>query len=229
MNAEVTRGKGYKGVAMEGSIARRYAKLRGTPVQIAEYRTRAAQLTAGLPDGARILEVAPGPGFFAIELARAGKFRVTALDISRTFVEIARENARKAGVEVEFRWGDASRMDLAENSFDRIFCDAAFKNFRRPGDALNEMHRVLAPGGTAVILDLNKDAPDSAIRAEVAAMGLGWFASLMTRRILGGLRRRAYTPGQFTQLAVGSRFGGGQVTLSGIGIEVRLTKRPAST
>ena len=42
-----------------------------------------------------MLEVVPGPGYLALELARAG-FRVTGLDISRSFVRIARENAARA-------------------------------------------------------------------------------------------------------------------------------------
>src|SRR5437879_11279215 len=86
-------------------VARWYSGLRGTESQVEAYRKQAAQLTAGLPEGVAILEVAPGPGYFTIELARLGRFRVTALDISRTFVEIATENARQHGVSVDFRHG----------------------------------------------------------------------------------------------------------------------------
>jgi len=124
--------KGYKGLPMEGIVARRYAELRRSGSQIDEWREQAAQLTATLPDGADVLEVAPGPGYFAIELARLGRFRVTGLDISRTFVDIASENARQAGVSVDFRRGDAASMLLADESFDLIVCQAAFKNFAQP-------------------------------------------------------------------------------------------------
>lgn len=48
-------------------------------------------------DDAAVLEVAPGPGYFAVELAKLGRFHVTGLDVSRTFVErtigFARERA----------------------------------------------------------------------------------------------------------------------------------------
>jgi len=44
-----------------------------------------------------VLEVAPGPGYLAVEMARWGRLRVTGLDISHTMVEIATEHARKAG------------------------------------------------------------------------------------------------------------------------------------
>src|SRR5262249_61918754 len=105
---------------MEGMTARWYARQRGTPSQIAVFREQAAQLTAGLPDGADVLEVAPGPGYLAIEMARRGHFRVIGLDISRTMVEIARENAAAAGVAVDFSRGDATAMQFADGSFDLI-------------------------------------------------------------------------------------------------------------
>src|SRR5262245_27151270 len=82
---------------MEGMTARWYARQRGTPSQVAVFREQAARLTAGLPSGADVLEVAPGPGYLAVELARPARFQVTGLDISRTMVEIAHENATAAG------------------------------------------------------------------------------------------------------------------------------------
>jgi ubiquinone/menaquinone biosynthesis C-methylase UbiE len=224
MAANVAQEKGYKGIAMEGFVARRYAKLRSTESQAAVRRQQAAELTADLPDGAELLEVAPGPGFFAIELARLGRFHVTGLDISRTFVEIAGENARTENVNASFRLGDASRMPFPDGSFDFIVCQAAFKNFARPGAAIDEMYRVLREGGCALIEDMNGNASDAGIREEVDAMRLGRMAALMTRRILRGLRRRAYTPGEFAHLAEESRFGGATISQAGIGVYVRLAK-----
>ena len=90
----------FKGPEMEGPIARWYARVRGTKSQLDAYREQARLLTNGLPDGTRVLEVAPGPGYLAIEMARLGGFHVTGLDISHTFVEIASDNALKAGVAV---------------------------------------------------------------------------------------------------------------------------------
>ncbi|HEX5503718.1 MAG TPA: class I SAM-dependent methyltransferase [Thermomicrobiales bacterium] len=228
MQATATRQKGYKGLPMEGFIARWYSRIRGTGSQRAAWREQAARLTAGLPDGADVLEVAPGPGYFAIELARLGRFRVTALDISHTFVELVAEHARQAGVEVDVRQGDASRMPFADGAFDLIVCQAAFKNFSRPGAAIDEMHRVLRDGGTAVIQDMWKDAPDAAIRDEVRGMRLGPVNAFMTRQSLVSLRRRAYTREQFARLAAESAFRGGDIRAEGLGLDVRLTKRGAA-
>ena len=68
---------------MEGPIARRYAGLRRTGTQMELYRRQAETFTEGLPVGAEVLEVAPGPGYLAIEMARAGRVRVVGLDRER--------------------------------------------------------------------------------------------------------------------------------------------------
>jgi len=216
--------RGYRGVGMEGSIARWYARTRGTPSQLALWERQATELTGALPVGAEVLEVAPGPGYFAIAMAESGRVHVTTLDISHTFVEIASENALRAGVDVAIRWGDASAMPFPDRSFDLVVCQAAFKNFRWPEGAVYEMHRVLRPGGEARIEDMRHDATDGAIAREVAGMGLGGMRAFWTTRALRSLRRRAYTVEQFERFAAMSPFGTGAVTTTPIGVEVRLTK-----
>ena len=209
---------------MEGRTAQWYARQRGTESQIAVFRTQAAQLTRDLPSGAKVLEVAPGPGYLSIELARLG-LQVTGLDISHTFVAIAKDNARRAGVQVDFQQGDAANLSFEADSFDLIACQAAFKNFSEPLRALNEMHRVLRPGATAVIQDLSKDASSREIDREVRGMKLSRFNTLTTKFVLGTmLRRRAYSPRQFEQLVAESNFRRCELTKDGIGLEVRLKK-----
>jgi len=214
----------FKGPEMEGPVARWYAKVRASKSQLEAYRMQAAQLTAGLPEGAKILEVAPGPGYLSIEMARLRRFDLTALDISHTFVQIAGDNARRAGVSVDFRQGDVATMPFATGSFDLIVCQAAFKNFTLPRTALAEMHRVLRTGGTAIVQDMSRDATHADIEAEVAAMNLGWLSSFTTKATLERLRNRAYSPIQFELLVAESPFQTCEITTSGIGLEVRLNK-----
>jgi ubiquinone/menaquinone biosynthesis C-methylase UbiE len=208
---------------MEGAMARWYARNRGSAGQLSAVPKQADALTAALPAGARILEVAPGPGYFAVEMARRG-FEVTGLDISHSFVEIATRYAREQGVPVEFRQGDAAALPFPDGTFDLIVCQAAFKNFQEPVRALNEMHRVLRPGGVAVIQDMSRDAAKGAIKAEVAAMGLSRRDALFTRVALRGLRHRAFSADRFHRLAAASDFPTATVTAGGIGLEVRLTR-----
>ena len=213
-----------KGPEMEGIVARWYARIRGTGSQIEAHRKEAERLTNNLPAGARVLEVAFGPGYLAIELARLGRFKVSGLDISHTFVKIASQNAAEAGVAVDFQQGDAAVMPFEADSFDLIVCQAAFKNFVYPGSALSEMHRVLRSGGNVVIQDMSSDASHAAIEREVKGMGLGRVSSFTTLATLEMLKRRAYSPRHFERLVAESPFKTCEVTTEGIGLEVRLTK-----
>ncbi len=164
-------------------------------------------------------------GFFAIELAKLGDFKITGLDVSRTLVEIATENAQKADVKIDFRQGNASAMPFAEEVFDFIYCSAAFKNFSEPVKALDEMHRVLRPGGEAVVADLCKDVSVDEIDAYVEQSGRNWFDAWMTKWTFRHvLLKRAYTRDEFVRMAEESRFGTCRINLSAIGFEVRFTK-----
>jgi ubiquinone/menaquinone biosynthesis C-methylase UbiE len=209
---------------MEGVVARWYARIRGTNSQIVAYRKEAERLTTSLPAGARVLEVAFGPGYLAIELARLGRFKVTGLDISHTFVKIASQNARQAGVTADFHQGDAAVMPFEADSFDLIVCQAAFKNFVHPVSALSEMYRVLRGGGTAVIQDMSSDATHADIETEVKGMKLGPVSSFTTKATLEMLKRRAYSQAKFEQLAAESPFHSCTISTEGIGLEVRLEK-----
>src|SRR5258708_1396889 len=153
--------KPYKGIGMEGMIATWYAK--NTGKSIAEYHKLAKRIADGLRPGNRVLEVAPGPGYLAIALAQLGSYRVAGLDVSRTFVRIARANAARRRVAVDFQEGDAAAMPSAAEALDSIVCRAAFKNFSDPAGALRERHLVLGPGVTALISDMRKHAPGKAL------------------------------------------------------------------
>jgi 2-polyprenyl-3-methyl-5-hydroxy-6-metoxy-1,4-benzoquinol methylase len=81
--------KAYKGIPMEGIVATWYTKNTGQDLR--RFTETAALIAARVPRGSHVLEVAPGPGYLTIELARAG-YTVSALDISQSFVRIARAN-----------------------------------------------------------------------------------------------------------------------------------------
>jgi ubiquinone/menaquinone biosynthesis C-methylase UbiE len=214
--------KGYRGIGMEGSVARWYDKT--TRKDMDQFRKLALRLESVLPPG-DVLEVAPGPGFLSIELARSGKYKVTGLDVSKTFVELARKNAAKAGVQPEFLRGNASAMPFADNSFDLLVCRAAFKNFSEPVKALVEMHRVLRPGGTGLIIDLRRDTPMSEITNYVDNMKVGaasrWMTLFTFRHML---LKRAYTQPEFEQMLANIPFIKKEVRVVSLGLEVWLRK-----
>jgi len=213
--------KPYKGRGMEGFVAGLYA--RQAEHDRAELQATARRIAAALNAGSRLLEIAPGPGLLAIELAKLTGGRVTGLDISRTFLQIAADNARKAGVEVDFEHGDAADLPFPDDQFDFIVCRAAFKNFARPLVALNEMHRVLKPGGTALIIDLRKDYSSRAVSDYVKNRGFFAAATIkLTFRFM--LKQRAYTRDSMAELVAQSAFGHGAFRLDPIGFELTLRK-----
>jgi ubiquinone/menaquinone biosynthesis C-methylase UbiE len=214
--------KAYKGIGMEGMIATWYAKSTGRAM--AEYRNLAKRIADGLRPGDSVLEVAPGPGYLAIALAQLGSCRITGLDISRTFIRIARENAVRGGVDVDFREGDAAAMPFAAEAFDVVVCRAAFKNFSDPVGALREMHRVLRSGGRALILDMRNDASGQSINDEVAKMQLGRIDAFLTRTALSALRKRAYSKQDFERMAQATSFGRCDIREEPLGFEVTLRK-----
>ena len=218
-----TAEKAYKGMGMEGPVARWYEK--NTRKDIEEFHKLAARLESLLPHGGDVLEVAPGPGFLAIDMARSGKIRVMGLDISKTFVELARKNAAQAGVPVDFRAGNASEMPFAENSFDLLVCRAAFKNFSEPEKALREMRRVLRPGGTGVIIDLRRDTPMTEIQRYIDHMGLSawnrWVTALTFRFML---LKRAYTKQELEKMMESIGFEKAEVRTDEIGMEAWFEK-----
>jgi len=216
------QSKPYKGINMEGFIARWYA--RNTAGSVAEFEDLAKRIASQLKPGAMVLEVAPGPGYLAIALAKLGAFRITGIDISRTFIDICRENAQAAGVDIEFRVGNASALPFAANWFDFLITRAAFKNFSDPLGALNEMHRVLRPGGTAVIDDMRKDTTNREIAEEVDKMGLPLMGRMFTRAALRSLKARAYTSKDFEALVAQTPFRTAEISEYGIGLEVTLRK-----
>ena len=172
-----------------------------------------------------MLEVAPGPGFLSIELAKLG-YRVTGLDISHTFVELARQKAREAGVQVDFRQGNASAMPFEDEQFDFIVCRAAFKNFAGPVEALNEMYRTLKPGGCAVVVDMRREASRKDIKDEVHGMGLSAVNSLIVKLVFRFmLQKNAYAKSVIEQFVALTQFKHHELKRSGIvGFELWLRR-----
>ncbi len=208
---------------MEGAVARWYA--RNTGQFMGEFEKLAQRVAGSLPPQASVLEVAPGPGYFCIELARRGPFSITGLDLSHTFVELGRENAANAGVNVDFKQGNASSLPFADDTFDFLLCRAAFKNFAQPIQAMNEMCRVLKPGGRAMIIDLSRNASPQDIDQHVDTMGVNRINRILiklTFRFM--LLRRAYTREQFEHIAAQTAFRNVEIKTENIGLELLLTK-----
>ncbi len=215
--------KAHKGLPMEGVIASWYA--RTTLKDLNRHKLMAKGLVEKIPANGKILEIAPGPGYFCIELAKLGDYQITGLDISKSFVEIARGNAAQAGLNIDFREGNASAMPFPDNAFDFTFCQAAFKNFSEPVKAMAEMYRVLRPKGTAVIVDMRHDASAVEIEREVNKMDLGPLNRFMVRWTFDHmLLKSAYSMDEMKAMIAQTPFGTGKIDVSGVGFQVWLEK-----
>ena len=213
--------KPYKGMAMEGLIAKWYTKIRQNDEELGELVSRLSDM---LPAGSRVLEVAPGPGYLAIELARRG-YQVVGLDISASFVQIARAKAQEAGVAVDFQRGNASAMPFDGDTFDFSICRAAFKNFTEPARAIEEMYRVLKPGRRALIVDLRGDASSEDIDMAIKGMGLSGINTLLTKWTFKHvLLKNAYTGEDIQRMVAQTRFAQAEIHEDSIGMEIWLEK-----
>ena len=219
----MTTTKAYKGLPMEGIIASWYAKT--TLKDLKRHKSMAKQLVEKVSANGNVLEIAPGPGYFCIELAKLGNHQITGLDISKSFVEIARKNAAEAGVKVDFREGNASAMPFKDNTFDFTFCQAAFKNFSEPVNAIAEMYRVLRPGGLSVISDLRRDASAQEIEREIQGMGLGPLNRFMVRWTFKNmLLKSAYSVDEMKSMVAKTPFGKCEIKIDSIGFQAFLKK-----
>ena len=214
----------FQDLGIKGGMARWY-DTNTRQHRMGEMKNYAKEATAHIPEGGSVLEVAPGPGYLAIELAKLGTYHINGLDISQDFVEIARRNAQDAGVEVAFQQGNASAMPFPDHTFDFIICTAAFKNFKEPLKALGEMYRVLKQKGICLIIDMNRNVSNREIEVLTKNMGVkGREALFMKLTFKYFLRIGAYTKDGFISLISKTSFKEYEIQEEGVGFHIYLRK-----
>jgi len=120
-----------------------------------EPEARALIADLGLTPGSRGLDVGCGVGLYALWLAEAvgPRGHVTGIEPGADRVEAARAlvGAAAAGDRLEFRTGDASALDFPDASFDWVWCGDVLHHIQDTQGALEQMTRVLRPGGLLVV------------------------------------------------------------------------------
>ena len=121
------------------------------------WRRKAVKELLDTQEPLNILDVACGTGDFTIEIAQkapAGS-KVTGIDLSEGMMKIGREKIKAAGVDAQMVQGDCEELPYADNTFHRISVGFGVRNFEHLEIGLQQMHRVITPGGKLVILELS--------------------------------------------------------------------------
>jgi ubiquinone/menaquinone biosynthesis C-methylase UbiE len=105
-----------------------------------------------LPVGSQVLEAGCGAGYTAVALAQR-RFRVDAMDVAPSLLEIAHQRFTEAKVDGRIRatLGDVHRLPFTDASFDLVVALGVVPWLHTPGTAIAEMARVLRPGGHVLL------------------------------------------------------------------------------
>ncbi len=148
-----TPGKGNRIRRMFNGIAPRYELVNSlfSLGRDAAWRRRSVTLAGTRPDD-RVLDIACGTGDFARAFASVGA-SVVGVDFAH---EMLLRALNRVGPAIRWCEGDALCLPFRSSMFTVVSCAFGVRNFEDLGAGLREMHRVLRPGGRAVILEFNR-------------------------------------------------------------------------
>ncbi len=106
----------------------------------------------------KILDIATGTGDFAIMLAEIKPEKIVGLDISKGMLEVGKQKVKQKGLEnlIEMVLGDSENLPFEDNSFDAVTVGFGVRNFENLDKGLQEIYRVLKPGGIFVVLETSQ-------------------------------------------------------------------------
>lgn len=197
-------------------VARAFGRIAALP-QMWLLRRIAENRALALCESGEAADLGCGSGRLVIELARrAAGLHVTGVDLSGTLLDEARMHAAAAGIasRSSFRTGDAASTPFADGSLDLVVSTLSLHHWADPVTVLNEVARVLRPGGAFMIFDLRRD-----MIAPFYLLILFATRCVVPRalRYIGeplGSRNAAYTPDEAAALARASHLTGWRVTTS---------------
>lgn len=151
----------------------------------------------------RMLDVGSGTGVFSTRLAEEfPQANVLGIDLSLHMLEKGRERLNGLSSRVAYVNGDSEHLPFADNSFDVITCNHSFHHYPNQLHAVEEMHRVLRPGGRLFIVDAYVDSWWGKFIFDVCVVAVEGRVSHCSARKF----RRLLTQGGFRD--VGQRVGG---------------------
>ncbi len=105
-----------------------------------------------------ILDIATGTGDLAIAMAKATDAKITGFDLSAGMLEVGKRKIAEENLQdrIEMIQGDAEKMPFADDSFDVITVAFGVRNFENLKNGLDDIYRVLKPGGKFIILEFSQ-------------------------------------------------------------------------
>ncbi len=174
---EVLQHKKSHSLQFFGKHASRWDAIRAT--LCSEFVTLQA-MEALIPPDITVLDVGTGTGQLLLPLAKV-VHNVIGVDHSPQMLKLAAQNATNADIHnVEFRLGEIDDLPLKDNEVNAAFAALVLHHAPDPGKAILEMARVVKPGGSVAIIDLQKHA-DEWMRDELADLWLGFEKGDMER------------------------------------------------
>jgi SAM-dependent methyltransferase len=149
--------------------------------------------------GLKVLEIGCGLGTDGAQFAEAGA-DYTGVDLTEAAVELARKRFELSGLPGRFQTADAENLDFADESFDLVYSHGVLHHTPETAKAIAEVHRVLRPGGRAIVMLYHRDSYNYRVNISllrrVGAKLLNWEAGVklvhqMTGEPLESLRQHA--------------------------------------
>jgi len=139
-------------LAFDERGSRRIEAIYLTP-DVVQQRREVLSALALVP-GERVVDLGSGPGLLALEMfERVGaQGSIDGIDLSADMVVLAQRRCAALS-NVRFQTGDVTRLPYADASFDVAVCTQVYEYVQDVDAALRELHRVLRPGGRAVVVD----------------------------------------------------------------------------
>ncbi|HYP49205.1 MAG TPA: class I SAM-dependent methyltransferase, partial [Thermoleophilaceae bacterium] len=107
--------------------------------------------------GRDVLEAGCGIGTDAVEFARAGA-RYTGIDMTPAAIALARRRFSLEGLEGRLLEGSVTALPFPDSSFDLVYSNGVLHHVEDTERALGEIHRVLRPGGTALVMVYHRNS-----------------------------------------------------------------------
>jgi arsenite methyltransferase len=143
------------GISYSAEAAQTLVAIYSTPDVVAQREATIRRLALKL--GEQVIDVGCGPGFLCESMAAdvGATGRVVGIELSEDLVRFA--TRRKGQPCIDYRLGDAARLDISSASFDVVVSTQVVEYVPNADAALHEMYRVLRPGGRGILVDTDWD------------------------------------------------------------------------